>query len=84
MCSCPNVIDGEERFQGIFQKFVSFDSLRRTDELFVIFIALAAAFFTLQLLFHASFNKYISIIGQALKVIPGVAPSLLKIQTLGL
>ena len=69
MCTCANIVDGVERFQGVFKKFVSFDKLRVVDNLYVIFMAAAGFVFVLQLLAHASFNCFISIIGQALKVL---------------
>ena len=68
MCTCANVIDGVERFQGVFKRFVSFDAVRVVDNLYVVFMASAGFVFILQLLAHSSFNKFVSIIGQALKV----------------
>ena len=68
MCACANVINGEERFQGVFKKVVSFDALSAVDSWYVICMGAAGFVFILQLLAHLSFNRFVSIIGQALKV----------------
>ena len=68
MCGCPNVIDGKERFQGVFQEFVNFDDVSRVDHFYVIFMAAAAFFFILQLLAYLTFHRDVSVLGLVLKV----------------
>ena len=68
MCGCPNVIEGKERFQGIFKEFVNLDPVSRVDRLYVVFMATAAFVFILQLLAFLTFLRDVSVLGLVLKV----------------